>query len=59
MLDLLFEKYKSKVQFLVVYVMEAHAAQEWPLGTTRSSIGQHKTIEERIAAANAAFRGNV
>ena len=59
MLDLLFEKYKSKVQFLVVYVMEAHAAQEWPLGITRSSIGQHKTIEERIAAANAHRTKNI
>ena len=59
MLDLLFEKYKSKVQFLVVYVMEAHAKQEWPLGTTRSSIGQHKTIEERIAAANAHRTKNI
>ena len=59
MLDLLFEKYKSKVQFLVVYVMEAHAKQEWPLGTTRSSIGQHKTIEERIAAANAYRTKNI
>ena len=33
--------------------MEAHAAQEWPMGTIRSSIGQHKTIEERKIAANA------
>jgi hypothetical protein len=49
----LFEKYKNKVQFLVVYVMEAHAKQEWPMGTIRSSIGQHKTIEERKIAANA------
>ena len=59
MLDLLFEKYKGKVQFLVVYVMEAHAAQEWPMGTIRSSIGQHRTIQERIAAANAHRTKNI
>jgi len=30
--------------------MEAHASDEWPLGT-KTQIPQHKTIEDRITAA--------
>jgi len=37
------------MQFIAVYVSEAHA-DEWPLGNF-VCINQHKTIEERVAAA--------
>ena len=39
--------------FLVVYVMEAHAADEWPLGVKRSRWPQAKTIHDREEAATA------
>jgi len=38
------------MHFIAVYVSEAHATDEWPLGNF-VSITQHKTIEERIEAA--------
>jgi len=37
------------VQWLLVYICEAHAADEWPIGSS-VAIKQHKTIEERRAA---------
>ena len=36
--------------FVMVYIREAHASDEWPLGTVCSR-PQHKTIEDRLAAA--------
>ena len=39
--------YGDRVDFLLVYVMEAHAKDEWPLGQKRSPIRQHQSIEER------------
>ena len=41
----------GRVAFLVVYVMEAHAKREWPLGHSRSSTLQHRTLADRLAAA--------
>jgi len=32
-----------------IYIMEAHAADEWPLGR-KVEIKQHKTLEDRMAA---------
>jgi len=42
--------YKHGAVFLVVYVSEAHAIDEWPLGNN-VCIPKHKTIEERIEVA--------
>eukprot|EP00029_Vermamoeba_vermiformis_P006920 TRINITY_DN2848_c0_g1_i1.p2 TRINITY_DN2848_c0_g1~~TRINITY_DN2848_c0_g1_i1.p2 ORF type:complete len:130 (-),score=35.71 TRINITY_DN2848_c0_g1_i1:38-427(-) len=44
-------KYQGKAHFVYVYIEEAHADDEWPLSTT-FCIKQHKTIEERLTAAN-------
>jgi len=33
-----------------VYILEAHSFNEWPLGNA-IKINQHKTLEDRIAAA--------
>ena len=43
--------FRDQIQFLFVYVMEAHASDEWPLGNQRSCFEQHKTIEARMEAA--------
>ena len=47
----LFADFRQTVQFLVVYVLEAHARDQWPLGLQHSTIDQHKTLSERIHAA--------
>ena len=47
----LLEEYTSRASFLCVYVMEAHASDEWPLGGARSPVAQHKTLQDRISAA--------
>jgi len=55
----LYDDFQSKFDFVGVYVMEAHAADEWPIRSSRYhnhvpvSINQHKTVEERKAAARA------
>ena len=44
------EDYKDKFNFLVVYVAEAHAIENWTAGAYQA-IASHKNEEERIAAA--------
>jgi len=44
------ETFKDRALFLIIYVSEAHASDEWPLGTN-VCIPKHKTIEERIEVA--------
>ena len=45
--------HESKVKFAIVYIMEAHASDEWPIGDLDPgvAINQHRSIEERIEAA--------
>lgn len=52
------EKYAHKVDFLCVYIEEAHAQDEWPISSCRWNptgkkimYNQHKTIEDRLAVA--------
>lgn len=37
------------MQWLLVYICEAHACDEWPIGSS-VVVPQHKTIEDRMAA---------
>jgi hypothetical protein len=46
----LWEAYHEVADFLAVYISEAHATNEWPLGR-RVCIAQHETIQERMTAA--------
>jgi len=34
-----------------VYILEAHANDEWPIGASYSCLAQHKTLAERVVAA--------
>lgn len=43
----MFSKYKDRAAFLVVYIIEAHAKDEWPVGETVSFCEQPKTLEAR------------
>ena len=47
----LISKWKSLVDFLIVYIQEAHASDEWPIEQLEVEIRQHQTIEERLVAA--------
>jgi len=42
---------RGKVELLSVYILEAHAQDEWPLGQ-KVCVNQHKNIDERLAVAN-------
>jgi len=50
LLDLV-SKNSLEINFLIIYIKEAHASDQWPLGTT-FNVPQHKTIDQRIDAAN-------
>lgn len=39
-----------KMEFTLVYSQEAHAEDEWPIGS-KYKVTQHKTLDDRIAAA--------
>lgn len=43
--------YKGRVDFMVVYLEEAHPTDGWMYGAVRHKIAQHTRIEERRAAA--------
>jgi len=45
------DTFKGKARFLVVYITEAHAANEWPVGKTISFCNQPETLEQRIELA--------
>lgn len=42
---------KDKVQIIIIYCQEAHAIDEWPIGSSYK-IKQHKNLEERFIAGN-------
>jgi len=46
----MYSKYIDRVDFLIVYVSEAHAVDQWKLGD-KIKIYQHKTLNDRIVAA--------
>jgi len=41
----------GKAIFLTIYLAEAHAQDQWPLGR-HVQVLQHKTVEDRLAIAN-------
>jgi len=47
----LHQKYKGKAQFLGIYLTEAHAADEWPVGPSVSFCKQPQTRAERCELA--------
>lgn len=49
MLQQLYAQYAESVQFLLVYIAESHAVDEWPVGETIIK-KQHTNTNERIEA---------
>lgn len=41
----------EKIRFLAVYIAEAHARDQWPVGETISCVDQPRTLEERLVNA--------
>jgi len=57
-LEQLYEQFKEKFEFKFVYILEAHAEDEWPICSSRCSPNgkpiryfQTKTIQDRITVA--------
>lgn len=50
-MNALVEKYHQRAVFSFVYIMEAHAVDEWPVRCNYQDIRQHKTLQERADAA--------
>jgi len=48
-------EFRGIADFLTVYILEAHAVDEWPLGTV-VQIKQHRVLDERISAAQMFIR---
>jgi hypothetical protein len=42
---------RRAVQFACVYIMEAHAVDEWPVSMTERDVKQHQDLKERVQAA--------
>lgn len=40
------------MQWLLVYICEAHAEDEWPIGAPVVAVNQHKSIEDRVTACD-------
>lgn len=49
-LQQLYFDFKEKADFLTIYIIEAHASDEWPLGK-KICIPQHKTLDDRMKVA--------
>lgn len=49
-MHLLYNEYKDRVEFVAIYISEAHAKNQWKLGDA-VNINQHESLEDRIAAA--------
>merc|ERR1719350_2159827 len=59
MLQELRANYDGKIAFLFIYILEAHAQDEWPISSGRYvpnkqpvCINQHRTLSDRIDACN-------
>ena len=45
------EEFKENVDFLIIYIDEAHPTDGWTAGMSEFHIAQHATIQDRIEAA--------
>jgi len=44
--------FQGRASFLAVYITEAHARDEWPVGQNVSFCNQPKTLDQRLSLAN-------
>ena len=51
-LNALAEEYGgTKVKFVFVYILEAHATDEWPIACINEIVPQHRTLKDHVSAA--------
>lgn len=50
-INTLVEKYHFLAQFAFVYILEAHAQDEWPVPCECVDVAQHRTMQDRADAA--------
>lgn len=48
-------QFSGFVDFLFVYILEAHAADEWQIKELPVEIPQHRNVDDRIKAASSFF----
>ncbi|CAG8526889.1 2173_t:CDS:2 [Paraglomus brasilianum] len=46
----IYRKYNSQIDFYMIQIREAHASDVWPIGNV-VSVKEHRTLDERLAAA--------
>lgn len=52
LLNDLYSKYKDLINFMAIYIEEAHSNDEWPIRTEQKlQIDQHQSIDDRINAS--------
>jgi hypothetical protein len=51
-MNALVERYHHAAVFAFVYILEAHAVDEWPVRSTNADVKQHKSLTDRAAAAS-------
>jgi len=51
-INALVEKYHFVARFAFVYILEAHAHDEWPVPCECTDVAQHKTLQDRALAAS-------
>ena len=47
----IYTKYKTQVDFYMIQIREAHASDVWPIGNV-VSVKEHRTLSDRLVAAN-------
>ena len=50
-INALVEQYHAVAQFAFVYILEAHAHNEWPVPCETTDLNQHVTLSDRAHAA--------
>lgn len=49
-------QYGKAVEFIFVYIAEAHACDEWPINQLDEEIPRHRSLDDRLAAAASLLR---
>ena len=47
----IYKRYKTQIDFYMIQIREAHASDVWPIGNV-VSVKEHRTLSERLVAAN-------
>lgn len=47
----IYKRYKTQIDFYMIQIREAHASDVWPIGNV-VSVKEHRTLSDRLVAAN-------